>query len=285
MLSVLRKYITKEIKLGQGAQIFKFLCERCLDEVYVRKLLCDLRDGLTAYDFEIDDDVYFLGCLAFNWHLSDILDDAKYYRHPILTLILKCIVANPGINTMDINPIMFMEDVRCAEDANDPSMLHIFNWLVEEGGYEECLDYLEAVTDPMLTENDISKYVEELVDKTSEYTLYYVNIEYPSDDGGKNYEEFSEIMDIFGVEPITDTSFVQACLDFASGEGEMCMDLNGIELNSVLDLIKSISPDPLQYLSEYNNVFTVLGDYYEANTVNLINSIMYIKQSAKEVLF
>ena len=70
MLSSLRKYISKNIKLGEGGQILKFFFERCLDQKYAKTLIDDLKNVAIDNDFDVDDMGYIFEDLAFAFHLE-----------------------------------------------------------------------------------------------------------------------------------------------------------------------------------------------------------------------
>lgn len=280
MLSDLRRHISKEIKLGEGGQIFKFLCERCLDKQFSDMLVADLLKAASDTNFNDEESIYFLDCLGFNVHFEDYLEHG-YNDHPILTLILKCIVNEPIIETLWENPIEFMMEMYGGEN-NTPAIKYALHWLETET-INGCTEIVKIMSDQSLSKEEFSEKAEELVFEYEESLLYYIVIEYPESDDGKHYCEFVDAMEILGLEQITDTIFACFYLDFDSGEGDRCLDLNKIELGNMLDLIKDISKDPLHNYSGHNAVFSCFGD--QKNHYPLINQIMNIKHSEKEVLF
>lgn len=280
MLSDLRRHISKNIKLGEGGQIFKFICQRCLDKQFSDMLVADLLKAASETDFNEDESIYFLDCLGFNVHFEDYLDHGYNY-HPILTLILKCIVKEPIIDSLWENPIEFMLETYDKE-SNTPAIKHALHWLQTET-IDECAEIVEVMSDQSLSEEEFNKKAEELICESEAASFYYFTIEYPESDDGKHYCEFADAMEILGMEQITDTVFACFYLDFDSGEGDRCLDLDKIELGNMLDLIKDISKDPLHNYSSYNAVFSCFGD--PTNKYPLIHQIMNIKYSEREVLF
>lgn len=280
MLSDLRKYISKAIKLGEDGQVLKFFCEHCLDKRFSDMLLNDLLDAAISNDFDCQDDIFFLDRLAFNFHLEDYLN-SEYNLYPFLSLILKCIVNDPIIDIKWGCPIHFMVNHYNGDDQ-DPAISSAIAWLAGST-VSACEEALNVMTNETITEEIFNKKINELSDECEESTLYYIRIEYPESDNGAHYEEFVNAMNMFELEQITDTVFATFYLDFCGDEGERCIDLDKIKLCEMLDLIQDISKESLHNYSQYNAVFSSFGDMLNKNL--LIEEIMNIKYSETEVLF
>lgn len=280
MLSNLRKYISKNIKLGEGGQILKFLFERCLDQEFAKSLIDNLRQAAIDNDLDVDDMGYIFEDLAFAYHLEQYLD-TDYDMCPILALILKCIVKEPGIVNEYCNPIYFLADVYF-NLSEDKSLLNAAEWLESEigGEYREVLD---IITNPRLSKKQAREEIDRLADNQSDAELYYVHMKYPESDGGEHYNEFVQAMDLFKAIQVTDDDFVVCYLDYMSGEGNTLVDLDKEDMAQMLDLIKSITNDPINNYSEYNTIFSAFGDI--GSRYSLVDTIMSIKKSDVEVLF
>ncbi|HAH93316.1 MAG TPA: hypothetical protein DCM01_05500 [Dielma fastidiosa] len=281
MLSSLRKYISKNIKLGEGGQILKFFFERCLDQKYAKTLIDDLKNVAIDNDFDVDDMGYIFEDLAFAFHLEQYLNTSEYGMCPILALILKCIVKDPIIVNEICNPIYFLADVYF-NLSEDKSQLNVAEWLESDVG-GECQEVLDIITDPELSEKQVRKEIDRMADEQIETQLYYVHIKYPETDAGEHYNEFVQAMDLFKAIQVTDDDFVACYLDYANYEGETLFDLNKKDMAQMLDLIKDITDDPISNYSAYNTLFSEFGD--AGIRYGLIDMIMRIKKSNKEVLF